>query len=39
MEQAIDLHRSCLPPAVVDLGERDLTGGVVRSECEGMCGA
>jgi hypothetical protein len=38
LEQAIYLHRSCLPLAVVDLGERDVSGGVAQGECEGMCG-
>ena len=38
LEQAIYLHRSCLPLAVVDLGEKDMSGGVAQGECEGMCG-
>jgi hypothetical protein len=38
LEHTICLHRSCLPLAVVDLGERDMTGGVTHSECERMCG-
>jgi hypothetical protein len=38
MEQAIYLHRSCLPLAVADLGEKDMSGGVAQGECEGMCG-
>jgi hypothetical protein len=32
------LHRSCLPLADVDLGVRDVSGGVAQGECEGMCG-
>jgi hypothetical protein len=38
LEQAIYQHRSCLPLVEADLGERDVTGGVAHSECEGMCG-
>jgi hypothetical protein len=38
MEQAIYLHRSCLPLADVDLGVKDVSGGVAQGECEGMCG-
>ena len=38
LEQSMYLHRSCLPMAVVDLGEKDLSGGVSHSECKGMCG-
>jgi len=38
LEQAIYLHRSCLPPVDVDFGGRDMTGGVARGECEGTCG-
>lgn len=38
LEQSIYLHRSCLPLFEVDLGERDVTGGVAHSECEGVCG-
>lgn len=38
IEQAIDLHRSCLPLATADLAEKDMSGGVGHSECEGMCG-
>jgi hypothetical protein len=38
LEQAIYLHRSCLPLIEADLGGRDVTGGVAHSECEGMCG-
>lgn len=38
LEQAIYLHRSCLPLVDADLGGRDVTGGVAHSECEGMCG-
>ncbi len=38
LEQNIYLHRSCLPLAVVDLGEKDLSGGVAEGACEGMCG-
>ena len=38
LEQSMYLHRSCLSLAVVRLGERDVTGGVAHSECEGMCG-
>ena len=38
LEQSIYLHRSCLPLAVVDLGEKDVSGGVAEGECEGMCG-
>ena len=38
LEQSIYLHRSCLPLAVVDLGVRDMSGGVAGGECEGMCG-
>ena len=38
LEQSIYLHRSCLPLAIVQLGERDASGGVALSECEGMCG-
>ena len=38
LERAIYLHRSCLPLADVDLGGRDVTGGVAQGECEGMCG-
>lgn len=38
MEQAIYLHRSCLPLAMAALGEKDSSGGVAHSECEGMCG-
>jgi hypothetical protein len=36
--QAIYLHRSCLPLVELDLGGRDVTGGVAQGECEGMCG-
>jgi len=36
LEQSMDLHRSCLPLAVVDLGERDISGGAAHGECEGM---
>jgi hypothetical protein len=38
MQQAIYLHRSCLPLADVDLGVKDASGGVAQGECEGMCG-
>jgi hypothetical protein len=38
MERAIYLHRSCLPLAMADLGEKDSSGGVAQGECEGMCG-
>ncbi len=38
LEQAIYLHRSCLPLSIVDLGEKDVSGGVAGGECEGMCG-
>lgn len=38
MKQPINLHRSCLPLDEVDLNERDVTGGVAGTECEGMCG-
>jgi len=38
LEQAMYLHRSCLPLAAVDLGQKDACGGVAHSECEGMCG-
>jgi hypothetical protein len=38
LEQSIYLHRSCVPLAVVDLGEKDGSGGVAGGECEGMCG-
>ncbi len=38
LEQSIYRHRNCLPLAVVDLGEKDLSGGVAQGECEGMCG-
>ena len=38
LEQAIYLHRSCLPLVNVDLGGRDVTGGVAQDECERMCG-
>ena len=38
LEQSIYLHRSCLPLVDVDLGGRDVTGGVAQSECKGMCG-
>ena len=38
LEQSIYVHRSCLPLAVVDLGEKDMRGGVAQGECEGMCG-
>lgn len=38
LEQAMYLHRKCLPLASVDLGEKDVSGGVARGECEGMCG-
>jgi hypothetical protein len=38
LEQSMYLHRSCLPLAVVDLGEKDMSGGVAGGECEGMCG-
>lgn len=38
LEHAIYLHRSCRPLAVVDLGGRDVGGGVAYSECGGMCG-
>jgi hypothetical protein len=37
LEQSIYLHRSCLSLVEVDLDERDLSGGVVGGECEGMC--
>jgi hypothetical protein len=37
-EQAIYLHLSWFPLADVDLGEKDLSGGLAHSECEGMCG-
>ena len=33
-----EFHRNCLPLAVVDLGEKDISGGVDGGECEGMCG-
>jgi hypothetical protein len=36
--ESIYLHRSCLPLVEVDLGGRDVTGGVAQEECEGMCG-
>lgn len=35
LEQAIYLHRSCLPLVEVDLDQRDASGGVAGSECEG----
>ena len=38
MEQAIYLHRSCLPLVEADLGGKQATDGVAHSECEGMCG-
>jgi hypothetical protein len=38
MNQSIYLHRSCLPLVGVDLGVRDVAGGVAQGECEGMCG-
>ena len=38
MNQSIYLHRSCLPLVGVDLGVRDMGGGVAQGECEGMCG-
>ena len=38
LEQSMYLHRSCLPLAVVDLGEKDMNGGVARGDGEGMCG-
>ncbi len=38
LEQSMYLHRSCLPLVEVDLGGRDVTGGVSQGECEGMCG-
>ena len=38
LEQSIYLHRSCLPLVRVDLGEKDVSGGVAGGECEGMCG-
>ncbi len=38
LEQAIYLHRSCLPLVEVDLGERDVSAGVAGGECEGVCG-
>lgn len=38
LEQSMYLHRSCLPLVEVDLGEKDVSGGVAHSECEGMCG-
>ena len=38
LEQSIYLHRSCLPLVEVDLGGRDVGGGVAQDECEGICG-
>jgi hypothetical protein len=38
LEQNMYLHRSCLPLVVVDLGQKDISGGVAGGECEGMCG-
>ena len=38
LEQTIYLHRSCLPLVEVDLGGREVMGGVAGAECEGMCG-
>ena len=38
LDQSIYLHRSCLPLTIVDLGEKDSSGGVAGGECEGMCG-
>ena len=38
LEQSMYLHRCCLPLAVVDLGKKDVSGGVSGGECEGMCG-
>ncbi len=38
LEQSIYLHRSCLPMVQVDLGVKDMNGGVAGGECEGMCG-
>ena len=38
LEQSMYLHRSCLPLAVVDLGEKDGSGGVAEGEYEGMRG-
>ena len=38
LEQSMYLHRSCLPLIEVDLGQKDMSGGVVGGECEGMCG-
>jgi len=38
LEQAIYLHRTCLPLVEVDLGQRNMSGGVAQGECEGMCG-
>lgn len=38
LERAIYLPRSCLPLVEVDLGVKDVSGGVAGGECEGMCG-
>jgi hypothetical protein len=37
LEQAIYLHRSCLPLVEVDLGGGNVSGRVAQGECEGMC--
>jgi hypothetical protein len=38
LEQSIYLHRSCLPLTVVNLGGKDVGGGVAEDACEGICG-
>jgi hypothetical protein len=38
LEQSMYLHRSGLPLVEVDLGQKDVSGGVAGGECEGMCG-
>jgi hypothetical protein len=36
LEQSMSVDRSCPPLAIVDLGEKDVCGGVAGGECEGM---
>ena len=36
--QSMHIHQSCLSLAVVDLGEKDMNGGVAQNECEDLCG-
>ena len=38
LEQSMYLHRSCLPLVEVDLGEKDMSGGVAGASARGCAG-